>query len=185
MNSAGALRFGGNSVWSEWFSGQLDEIRIYDRALTQAELQADMTTPVTCTGGRRRSPALSVSKTHACRSRPPQGGANPAPQTFDVTNTGGGTLNFTASESASWLRVSPASGTAPAHRDRHALDRRPRPGHLHGAGHGRPPPGATGSPKTVDVTLTVNPADPGAGGGAGEPVVHAPRRAARTRRRRP
>ena len=39
MNSAGALRFGGNNVWSEWFSGQLDEIRIYDRALTQAELQ--------------------------------------------------------------------------------------------------------------------------------------------------
>ena len=25
-NSSGALRFGGNSVWSEWFAGRLDEI---------------------------------------------------------------------------------------------------------------------------------------------------------------
>jgi hypothetical protein len=50
VNSAGALRFGGNGVWSEWFAGRLDEIRIYDRTLTQAELQADMTRPVTASG---------------------------------------------------------------------------------------------------------------------------------------
>ena len=35
LNSAGALRFGGNNVWDEWFSGRLDEVRIYDRALTR------------------------------------------------------------------------------------------------------------------------------------------------------
>jgi dUTPase len=49
-NSAGALRFGGNNVWSEWFAGRLDEIRVYDRALTQAEVQADMTRAITGTG---------------------------------------------------------------------------------------------------------------------------------------
>jgi hypothetical protein len=49
-NSTGALRFGGNNVWAEWFAGRLDEIRIYDRALTQAELQADMTRPVSGAG---------------------------------------------------------------------------------------------------------------------------------------
>ena len=42
------------------------------------------------------------------------GGANPAAQTINVSNTGGGTLSYTASESASWLTVSPGSGTAPA-----------------------------------------------------------------------
>src|SRR5262249_59412911 len=42
------------------------------------------------------------------------GGSNPANQTISVTNTGGGTLNFTASDDASWLTVSPASGTAPS-----------------------------------------------------------------------
>ena len=36
------LRFGGNAVWKEWFKGRLDEIRVYDRALTPAQIEADM-----------------------------------------------------------------------------------------------------------------------------------------------
>jgi hypothetical protein len=42
----GPLRIGGTAVWSEWYQGALDEIRVYNRALTAAELQADMTRPV-------------------------------------------------------------------------------------------------------------------------------------------
>jgi chitodextrinase len=45
-NSSGPLQIGGNRVWSEWFQGQIDDLRVYDRALSQAELQADMATPV-------------------------------------------------------------------------------------------------------------------------------------------
>ena len=33
-NSSGPLQIGGNNVWGEWFQGQIDEVRIYDRALT-------------------------------------------------------------------------------------------------------------------------------------------------------
>jgi fibronectin type 3 domain-containing protein len=44
--SAGALRLGGNAVWSEWFAGQIDEVRVYDRALTESEIQTDMQTRV-------------------------------------------------------------------------------------------------------------------------------------------
>jgi Concanavalin A-like lectin/glucanases superfamily len=37
------LRFGGNSIWNnEWLSGRLDDIRIYNRALSAGEIQADM-----------------------------------------------------------------------------------------------------------------------------------------------
>lgn len=43
----GPLRFGGNSDWgSEFFKGRLDEIRVYDRALSPAEIAADRDTPV-------------------------------------------------------------------------------------------------------------------------------------------
>ena len=45
-NSSGALRIGGNAVWAEWFSGQIDDLRLYNRALTVAEVQSDMNTPV-------------------------------------------------------------------------------------------------------------------------------------------
>jgi hypothetical protein len=46
MTSTGVLRIGGNSLWGEFFQGIIDEVRIYNRALTQAEIQADMNTPV-------------------------------------------------------------------------------------------------------------------------------------------
>jgi hypothetical protein len=44
--STGVLRIGGNSVWSEWFAGLIDEVRLYNRPLGAAELQADMARPV-------------------------------------------------------------------------------------------------------------------------------------------
>ena len=46
VNRAGPLSIGGNNVWGEWFSGLLDDVRIYNRALTLAEIQADMNSPV-------------------------------------------------------------------------------------------------------------------------------------------
>ena len=44
--STGPLRIGGNAVWGEYFSGRIDEVRIYNRALSPAEVQADMNRPV-------------------------------------------------------------------------------------------------------------------------------------------
>lgn len=42
-SSGGALRIGGNAVWgNEFFAGLIDEVRLYDRALSPAELAADM-----------------------------------------------------------------------------------------------------------------------------------------------
>src|SRR3954471_18967493 len=40
-------------------------------------------------------------------------GANPGSTTVQVTNSGGGTLNFSAASDAPWLTVSPESGAAP------------------------------------------------------------------------
>ena len=44
--STGALRIGGNSIWNEWFEGMIDEVRIYNRALSAGEIQADLATSV-------------------------------------------------------------------------------------------------------------------------------------------
>jgi hypothetical protein len=46
LTSSGALRIGGNSIWGEFFQGRIDEIRVYNRALTANEIQADMNAPV-------------------------------------------------------------------------------------------------------------------------------------------
>jgi PKD repeat protein len=44
--STGALRMGGNSLWGEWFRGRMDDVRIYNRALTAGEITTDMNTAV-------------------------------------------------------------------------------------------------------------------------------------------
>lgn len=43
-NSSNPLKFGGNAMWNEYFAGQLDEIRIYNRVLNTSEIQTDMNT---------------------------------------------------------------------------------------------------------------------------------------------
>jgi hypothetical protein len=46
VTSSNPLNVGGNSVWGEYFAGLIDEVRIYSRALTAAEIQADMSAPI-------------------------------------------------------------------------------------------------------------------------------------------
>ena len=44
--SAKPLQIGGNTIWKEWFKGRIDDVRVYNRALTPLEVQTDMATPV-------------------------------------------------------------------------------------------------------------------------------------------
>src|SRR5207244_10188084 len=45
-SSTGPLRIGGDSVWGEYFAGLIDEVRVYNNALSAAQIQADMSTPI-------------------------------------------------------------------------------------------------------------------------------------------
>ncbi|HEY6886160.1 MAG TPA: choice-of-anchor D domain-containing protein, partial [Solirubrobacter sp.] len=95
-------------------------------------------------------PALALSATDLAFSGT-QGSANPASKTVTVTNTGGGTLSFTASSDAAWLTVTPGSGTAPKDLTvavaLAGLPAGTSTGHITVVG--------GGSTKTVTVTLTV------------------------------
>ena len=42
--STGSLRIGGNSIWGGYFQGYIDEVRIYNRALSNAQIISDSTT---------------------------------------------------------------------------------------------------------------------------------------------
>jgi glucose/arabinose dehydrogenase len=56
--SSDPLSFGGDPLFGQYFSGRLDEIRIYDRALSPSEIQADMATPIT--SGDTTPPTVSI-----------------------------------------------------------------------------------------------------------------------------
>ena len=45
-NTANPLRIGGNAVWGEYFAGLIDEVRIYNRALSAVEIGGDMNAAV-------------------------------------------------------------------------------------------------------------------------------------------
>ncbi|HHW77384.1 MAG TPA: PKD domain-containing protein, partial [Xanthomonadaceae bacterium] len=42
--SSGRLMLGGNSVWGDYFKGRIDEVRLYNRALSATEIKTDMNT---------------------------------------------------------------------------------------------------------------------------------------------
>src|SRR5262249_19788423 len=44
--STAPLRLGGDSIWGEYFTGLIDEVRVYNTALTQAQIQTDMNAPI-------------------------------------------------------------------------------------------------------------------------------------------
>jgi hypothetical protein len=43
------LWIGGNEPYGEYFDGLIDDVRVYNRALTQADIQTDMNTPINWT----------------------------------------------------------------------------------------------------------------------------------------
>ena len=55
-------------------------------------------------------PAIGASPTSLSFTAQ-QGGGNPIAQTLNISNTGGGTLSWSASPNTTWLAVSPAAGT--------------------------------------------------------------------------
>ncbi len=61
VSSANALRIGGNTIWGEYFRGQIDDVRIYNEPLTVAQIQADMNTPVAAGAADTTPPAVSIT----------------------------------------------------------------------------------------------------------------------------
>jgi hypothetical protein len=110
---------------------------------------SNMTIPVTFTVAAVAT--ISLSPTNLTYTAT-QGGTNPVSQTVALTKAGG-VVNWTVSDSASWLSVSPASGSSSSTLTS-AVD---TTGLSTGTYNGTITASATGSlSKTVAVTLTVN-----------------------------
>ncbi len=88
--SANALQIGGDSVFGQYFTGMIDEVRVYNIALTAAQIQADMTTPVPNAGS---FPNISLNPTSISFGNQAQGTSS-TPQQVTVTNSGTAPLTF-------------------------------------------------------------------------------------------
>jgi hypothetical protein len=68
--STSSLRIGGNTIWGEYFKGRIDEVRIYSRALTQAEIQADMNAAISGDSAAPTVTAFAIPSTAAILTIP-------------------------------------------------------------------------------------------------------------------
>ena len=103
--SANPLQIGGDSIYGQYFQGLIDEVRVYNRALTQAEIQTDMNTAV----GGTPAPGDTIAPTVAI--------ATPTSAGTFTTGTSPLTLAGTAADNVgvtqvSWSNDRGGSGTA-------------------------------------------------------------------------
>jgi hypothetical protein len=121
LATSGPLHIGGNEVWGgEWFAGLIDEVRIYNRALSASEIQADMsgstlpeppanTPPVALNDSLTTVAGSPVSFTGAALLAN-DSDANGDPITITsmaVASVGGGTVATSGAEA--WTYTPPAS----------------------------------------------------------------------------
>ena len=99
-------------------------------------------------------PSISLSTSKASFSYT-LGGSAPASQTFNVTNTGGGTLAWSAASGSSWLTVSPSSGTGLGTLTL-GINPAGLTAQIYNGAVTVTASGATNSPQTISVTLTVS-----------------------------
>ena len=67
-SSSGVLRIGGNNIWGEYFSGLIDEVRLYNRALSASEIQQDMASSITPSDTQPPSAPAGLSASGALTS---------------------------------------------------------------------------------------------------------------------
>ena len=89
--STNPLQIGGDSLYGQNFSGMIDEVRIYNVALTQSQIQSDMNTPV---GSSTPAPSVSLSSSNITFGNQSTGTSS-QPQPVSLTNIGSATLHIT------------------------------------------------------------------------------------------
>jgi chitodextrinase len=90
VTSFNPLQIGGDSIYGQFFQGMIDEVRVYEVALTPGQIQADMATAVSGS-----SPAVSLSTSNVNFGNQPVGTPSSA-VSVTVTNGGTATLNISS-----------------------------------------------------------------------------------------
>jgi chitodextrinase len=82
LTSTIPLQIGGDTIYGQYFQGLIDEVRVYNVALTPAQIQADMITPLS-----GAFPRVSLS-TNTLTFSSQDVGTTSSPMSVTVTNTG-------------------------------------------------------------------------------------------------
>ncbi|MEQ4726145.1 LamG-like jellyroll fold domain-containing protein [Nonomuraea sp. B19D2] len=84
----GALHIGGNTRWGEFFSGLIDEVRIYNRAQTSQQIQTDMNTPVGLSPPSQATTQTNQARAHTSASTDKSGATPNTPTGSQAVQAG-------------------------------------------------------------------------------------------------
>jgi chitodextrinase len=88
--SSNPLQIGGDGIYGQYFNGLIDEVRVYNVALTQAQIQSDMNSPI---GPVTPSPLVTFSSANVVFGNQATGTSSPS-QNVTMTNTGAASLTI-------------------------------------------------------------------------------------------
>jgi hypothetical protein len=143
------LTIGAHPTPTSYFDGSIDDVRIYNRALSAGEIQLVYLEGID-------SPVIGLPAVDFGFIAP-DGGPNPADQALSISNNGVGTLNWEITEGCGWLSAEPNSGSSTGETDDVTLSV-----DISGLTHGTyncqlavSDPCAMNSPQTAAVTLHI------------------------------
>jgi hypothetical protein len=105
--STAALTIGGDPYFGQWFRGSIDEVRIYNRALTPSEIASDMATPI---GGTTNPPPGDTSAPTVAITSPSSSGSYAT--TSATVSLGGTASDNVGVTQVSWSNSAGGAGTA-------------------------------------------------------------------------
>jgi len=147
---------GANTACDEVSDGNQCTVGKYCEALGRNCLSGDTCSGCVCVSGAKPTIAFSPS---SFTFTAVQGGSNPATQTLEIWNSGvsGTTLNWSVSDNATWLTLSPTSGSSTGEHDNITLSVNisGMSAGSHSATITISDPNATNSPRTASVSLTI------------------------------
>ena len=156
-NSSGKVTFASNHMQNApegtTFTFTVDDVT---KSGWTYNASANVETSDSITVGGAPSPSIAFS-TSSFTFIATQGGANPANQALSIWNSGGGTLNWSVSDDAEWLSLSPTSGSSTGETDNVTLsvDISGMSAGIYHATITISAPGATNTPRTVPVSLEI------------------------------
>ncbi|PYJ85154.1 MAG: hypothetical protein DME22_10205 [Verrucomicrobia bacterium] len=106
LTSTNPLQIGGDSMYGQYFAGTIDEVRVYNVALSAAQIQGDMNTPI---GGSNPNTAPTIS---AIADQVTNEDTSAGPINFTVGDVETGAGSLTVSGSSSDVTVVPNGNIA-------------------------------------------------------------------------
>ena len=109
--STNPLQIGGDSIYGQYFSGSIDDVRVYNRPLSAAEIQTDMSTPVGVGGTTDTQPPTAPSSLAATAQSSTQVNLNWTAATDNIGVTGYRIERCAGSGCSNFAEISAPAGT--------------------------------------------------------------------------